>query len=637
MTVAIGVAPAGGTSAQSTARPARTHKHTPAVLLVGTYHGHRGQYSSIQAAVDAAKPGDWILVAPGDYHEQADHRAYRGPQPGNTPAGVVISTPDIHLRGMDRNTVVVDGTKRGTRRRCSADPARQDFGPSNGYGGTYGRDGIMVWKADNVSVENLTVCNFLAGSGYGGNEIWWNGGYGQPASFGQIGLHGYRGAFLTTTSTFFRTAASAAQYGIYSTRSSGGMWNQVYSSNFNDSDLYVGACLQVCNVTIDHAHAEYGALGYSGTDAGGSLVVENSEFDNNIDGFDTNSDNSPTDGPSPQDGTCPNGGISPITHTHSCWVFMHNYVHDNNNPNVPLSASGAGSAPTGTGVSFDGGRNDTVIGNRIENNGAWGIILTPFPDTESPPPSDSCRGGINAGPPSNACVYDDWGLEVANNTFRNNGFFKNETNGDIAEITETSAPTNCYHGNTDSSGNLTTSPSGLQQSKPTCDRHTAPPDPNPSFTNQILCDTQLVSGTTGVATPCTPGSNYPRHTEVVMHPLPKGLETMPDPCQGVPDNPWCEQTVVVAKCVSGPAIHVNLRAGRRQSFVRVTILKQGRTLRTFGPKRLRGHNPSLTVRLPTSTRTHFSLRLVEQLKSGTRVILRRIVLRYHACAAPSGR
>ncbi len=37
------------------------------VLRVGTYHGIRGQYRSIQAAVQDARPGDWILVAPGDY------------------------------------------------------------------------------------------------------------------------------------------------------------------------------------------------------------------------------------------------------------------------------------------------------------------------------------------------------------------------------------------------------------------------------------------------------------------------------------------------------------------------------------------------------------------------------------------
>src|SRR5438105_12499513 len=74
----------------------------PRVLRVGTWHGIAGQFSTIQSAVDAARPGDWILVAPGDYHES----------PGNG-TGVLITTPDIHLRGMDRNTTLVDGTKPG--------------------------------------------------------------------------------------------------------------------------------------------------------------------------------------------------------------------------------------------------------------------------------------------------------------------------------------------------------------------------------------------------------------------------------------------------------------------------------------------------------------------------------------------
>ena len=520
---------------------ARHAARAPSVLLVGTYHGDRGPFRSVQAAVDAARPGDWILVAPGDYHEQADHRASRGPQAYDTPAAVVIAKPDIHLRGMNRGHVIVDGTLPGAGGPCSSLPARQDFGPAGSGGSHLGRDGILIWKADGVSVENLTVCNFLSGRGYAGNAIWWNGGYGLAASFGEIGLHGFSGAYLNATTTFYGNAASASAYGIYASHASDGSWNHVYSSNFNDSDFYVGACLALCDVTVDHAHGQYGALGYSGTDAGGRIVVENSEFDHNVDGFDTNSDNSPTDGPSPQDGNCPGGAISPITHTRSCWVFMHNYVHDNNNPNVPESPTGSGNAPVGTGVSFDGSRDDTVLENRIVNNGAWGIILTPFPDTESPPPTDSCRGGVNTGPPSNACLYDDWGIEVAGNTFAHNGYFKNDTNGDIAEITETSAPTNCYHGNADTSGVLTTSPSGLQESKPRCDGHNAPPDPNPSFTNQILCNTQLLGGTVGTSTPCTPGSNYPRRTQVVMHPLPRGLETMPDPCAGVPANPWCPQ------------------------------------------------------------------------------------------------
>src|SRR6202021_101149 len=63
------------------------------------------------------------------------------------------------------------------------------------------------------------------------------------------------------------------------------------------------------------------------------------------------------DAPAPQNGACPHNGTSPITHTHSCWVFIHNSVHDNNNPDVPQAGS-ASAGPTGTGMTVSGGSND---------------------------------------------------------------------------------------------------------------------------------------------------------------------------------------------------------------------------------------------------------------------------------------
>src|SRR5207237_1066899 len=141
------------------------------VLRVGSFHGISGQFASIQAAVDAARPGDWILVGPGDYKTMTSrHPAGKK----NVLAGVLVTTPRIYIRGMNRNKVFVDGTKPGSP-RCSSTKADQNFGP--GKAGL-GLNGIMVWKAANVWVQNLTACNFLRGKGDAGNEIWWNGGDG---------------------------------------------------------------------------------------------------------------------------------------------------------------------------------------------------------------------------------------------------------------------------------------------------------------------------------------------------------------------------------------------------------------------------------------------------------------------------
>jgi hypothetical protein len=519
--------------------PAAPAAATARVLRVGSWRGVAGQYRSIQAALDAARPGDWVLVGPGDYHEQADHRANRGPQPVETPAGVVIDKPRIHLRGMDRNRVVVDGTKPGAP-QCSPSEADQDFGVPGQDGKPLGRNGILVWQVDGVSIDNLTACNFLNGAGSAGNEIWWNGGDGT----GKIGLRDLHGSYLNATSTFYRDPDTAASYGIFSSNASGGRWDQMYGSNMSDSNFYVGACQQVCNQTVDHVHSQYSSQGYSGTNAGGSVVIENSEFDHNKIGFSAGALNN-DDWPAPQDGACPANGISPITHNYSCWVFMHNYVHDNNNPNVP-GAGIAGATPVGTGLLLYGGRDSTVMDNVFSGNGAWGIVFVTYPDTETPPDDViaagyDCHGGIGSGQ-GGLCTFDDWGNAVIGNRFSGNGGFGNDTNGDFGEVTTTAAPTNCFHGNVEvGGGQVKSSPSGLEQSKPACDRHSVPPDSNPQMTNQLACDSQAFAGLVpGIgATPCTPGPGYPQTTGTPMPPLPANLPSMPNACAGVPANPWC--------------------------------------------------------------------------------------------------
>jgi len=505
------------------------------VLLVGTFHGVRGSFSTIQAAVDASKKGDWILIAPGDYHETADETpsaedsSYASGasatdySDGNF-GGVLVDTPGITLRGMNRSKVIVDGTKAGAPKPCDPAPQYQNLGPT-GTSGAEGRNGILIWKANNVSVENLTACNFLGGAGDSGNEVWWNGG----ANSGKIGLRGYNGSYLTATSTYFGGETTAAQYGIFSSNSAGtAEWNHLYASNFNDSGMYVGACKQSCGIVIDNAWMEYSALGYSGTNSGGSIVIENSQFDNNEDGADTNTAIS-GDGPAPANGACPGNAVSHITHTRSCWVFMHNVVRDNNNIDTPRAGSAA-AGPTGTGMTVSGARNDTVMDNTFSDNGAWGILFVPYPDSGTPVLGQTCTGTGGVENSALGCIYDPEGDVLSHNTFVNDGYFKNPSNSDYGQITFNgqSEPQNCFSANKAPQGS---SPADLEKIQSKCGPRAHAANTGGALLAQVLCDTGFAA--------CPADAHYPQVTSIVMHPLPK-LRTMPDPCSGVPANAWCK-------------------------------------------------------------------------------------------------
>jgi hypothetical protein len=563
MLASLGVATSGASSRVQAARASGDESSSPGshrVLYVGTFNGvttpPSATFSSIQAAVDASKRGDWVLIAPGDYHEQGDMGA-KAPSPSDLADGwygsVDITTPNLHVRGMDRNSVIVDGTNPSAKGSCSSAP-----GDQNSLNGD-GRNGIVIWKADNVSVDNLTVCNFLAGSGNAGNGIWWNGGAGS----GSIGLARYSGSYLTATSTYFANSdpshlnvcGTCALYGIFSSDATGpSHWTQLYANNFSDSGIYVGACQRVCDVTIDHAWMENNALGYSGTNSGGKIVIQSSRFDDNKDGFDTNTALT-GDPPPPQDGRCPDGR-SPITGTKMCWVFTDNMVDSNNNPNVPISGT-AGLGPTGTGMTISGGRYDTITNNTFLDNGAWGVAFVPYPDGNTASDGRTCVGtkGFDAtslGISGLSCLYDPQGNVLAHNKFSGNGTFANPTNADYANLLIAGGqPANCFFGNTEwdstfthHSGPATSGNPG--QTSSTCGSKTPNAGLLGSNTDtglllQLECDSGLLSGSV-----CS-GANYPQPASVVMHPLPT-LASMPNPCAGVPDNRWCPD----GKPVAGP-------------------------------------------------------------------------------------
>jgi hypothetical protein len=466
--VAVALAVAGVAPAKS-----------PRVLLVGK----NGTYKTIQSAVNAAKPGDWILIAPGDYKET-----------------VRIRKDNLHLRGMSRSRVIVDGTKSGPP--CSSKEKDQVF--NRGDKG----NGIEVFKANNVSIDNLTACNFLGE----GNQIWWNGGDGS----GKIGMTGWYGVFLTATTTYFHPDKPQATYGIFASNAKGpGKLTNAYASNMNDAGFYVGAC-HPCNTRLGAVHGEFNRLGYSGTNSSG-VTIDHSEFNNNFTGISTDSENN-DDAPSPQLGS----------------RFQNNFVHDNNDPNVPSTPEGL--KIVGVGIIVTGGRNNKVLRNRVEDNGAWGIVMAPFPDVGRPPKVAHCQGGVESKNDDGtvSCYFDDFNNEVAFNTLKNNGFFGNPTNGDLLDISGQNDRSNCWHGNVRADGSEPSAePSDLQTAHATCGVPGHGDDLSSEAAAQAICASELTG-------PCPDDAthHYPRTGTIKLHNLPK-LKGMPNPCEGVPKNRWC--------------------------------------------------------------------------------------------------
>jgi len=199
-----------------------------------------GQHTTIQAAVDAARPGDLVLVGPGTY-----------------PEAVEVTTDRLTIRGTDRNAVVLDG-------------------------GHQLVNGFTV-AADGVAIENLTAHSFTQ-NGVVFSSVFAPAGDGSGA-YDEVNrsIDGYRVSYVTTYNN--------GLYGVYAFGSRNGVIEHTYASGHPSSGFYVGQC-KPCDVVLTEVLAERNAIGYYGTNASGGVYVVNSVFRANRIGVAPNSQRS---------------------------------------------------------------------------------------------------------------------------------------------------------------------------------------------------------------------------------------------------------------------------------------------------------------------------------------------------------
>jgi hypothetical protein len=333
--------------ASATASSAAVHKVSP------------GQ--SIQAAIDAAAPGDTILVDPGVYQET-----------GNTEFGLHITTDNLRLIGKVDELAGEAGKIRLVHT---------------------GTQGTGVYAAP-------AGCG--PGVGVGGCPTQLQGFYIRGFSVEDFPDNGIQTRFVDDFKIIRNESVRNLENGIYPTISANGLVQGNVSYGSLDTAMWVAASQ---NVRVIENEMYDSVIGLEITVADDVLVKLNNIHDNvvGVGLFHPNA-----------------AGNAQLDEMNN-WVIEQNHIYNNNlfpNP-APPSSFQAG-VPPGVGVLLLGVSENSVSKNLVENNGFVGIgVLGWCTAVSTGPPSRNC---MNFPPQANPQANDN---RIAQNTLidNGNGFF----------------------------------------------------------------------------------------------------------------------------------------------------------------------------------------------------------------------
>ncbi len=267
--------------------------------------------ASLGEAGSRVADGGVIVIAAGTYTESLE-----------------IAADDVTVRGVDRNTVILDG----------------ELTRSNGIVGSGAR----------FAVENLTVRNFLQ------NGVLVTGVTDENGAGIARGPDGYLPGDVPDPVPGYLVQAITAEnnglYGIYAFNRTGGVIRDSLASGGSDSGIYVGQCAD-CAAWVDSNVVTRNAVGIELANASNVTVTGNRVVDNRI-GISVLSNYLEAHGPT--------RGLT----------VAGNLIADNDQPDTPEQASGA----FGVGIGLGGTVDAAVYANRIEGNDNVGVWVTSSED-----------------------------------------------------------------------------------------------------------------------------------------------------------------------------------------------------------------------------------------------------------------
>jgi parallel beta-helix repeat protein len=304
---------------------------------------------SIQAAIDAASPGDTILVEPGTYQE-----------PGNALYGLHITTDDIRLIGKTKRWKGEAGKVRilhtGTQQTgIYAAPAGCEFD-----------EGQCPDTLHDFYVRGFAVEGFPKN----GIQTRW--------------VDGFR--FIRNESI------NNLNNGIYPTLSANGLVAKNISYGSLDTSMWIAGSENVRVI----GNELYGSpIGFEITVSNNVVATHNYIHDNTV-GVGL---------------FHPNGAGNPPLPVMENWVIRHNKIENNNLPNPAPPGTFQAGVPPGVGVLLLGVSDHVIARNRVRGNDFVGIgIMGWCTATETGDPSRNCANDPPIADPSanNNLVEKNW-------------------------------------------------------------------------------------------------------------------------------------------------------------------------------------------------------------------------------------